>query len=305
MLCYYTHSLQHQNNENMHQPVLLNTSLKFLDIKPNGVYIDATFGRGGHSKMILEQLSLQGRLLAFDQDPDAVAYAHDNFNQPNFTIIHDNFIHYYQYLQRLNINKIDGCLLDLGVCSTQLDHDSRGFSFKKEAMLDMRMDNSKGITAAQWLKTASVKAISDVLWFYGEERFNKKIALAIDKARNKINTTLELAELVKQTIPYHEHHKHPATRTFQALRIFINDELLKLDNILSSAPAILTNSGKLVVISFHSLEDRIVKKKFKYWSEQEQYYIIAKKIRPNHDEIKNNRRSRSAIMRVLEKKYEF
>lgn len=285
----------------MHISVLLEQTIEFLNINPNGVYIDGTFGRGGHSKAILERLSLDGLLISFDQDPDAITYAKTNFTSSNFKIIHDNFINYKIYLDNMNITHVDGVLLDLGICSTQIDEDIRGFSFMKDSPLDMRMNNTIGISAAQWLNTASIKEISDVLWFYGEERFSRRIAKNIYDARGSINTTLDLAQLVKNSITYRDKHKHPATRTFQAIRIFINNELSVLDDMISSVPKILGNHGRLVVISFHSLEDRIVKTKFKSLSEQKEYSIIAKKIKPSLAEIDKNPRSRSAIMRVLER----
>ncbi len=288
----------------MHISVMLEPAIDFLNINPNGIYIDGTFGRGGHSKAILERLSANGTLIAFDQDPDAVEYAKLNFTGSNFKIIHDNFINHKIHLNNINISHVDGVLLDLGICSTQIDEDIRGFSFMREAPLDMRMNNTLGVSAAQWLKTASIQEISDVLWFYAEERFSRRIAKSIYEARGTINTTLDLAQLVKNSIPYRDKHKHPATRTFQAIRIFINDELSVLDNMMNSAPQILGNQGRLVVISFHSLEDRIVKTKFKSLSEQKEYSIIAKKIKPSLAEIDKNPRSRSAIMRVLEKNHE-
>lgn len=287
--------------QKLHLPVMLEQALQLLNINPDGIYIDGTFGRGGHSNAILNQLSAKGKLIAFDQDPDAVQYAKTNINDPRFNIFHDNFTNHQQHLKSINVNSVDGILLDLGICSTQIDEGDRGFSFMRDATLDMRMNSTTGMTAAEWLKTASAEEISEVLWFYGEEKFSRKIAQAIYNARGSLQTTFDLAELIKNTIPYRDKHKHPATRSFQAIRIFINDELNVLDNMMNLAPLMLSPKGRLVVISFHSLEDRIVKRKFQDWSNNKEYSIIAKKLKPTQSEIDRNRRSRSAIMRSLGK----
>lgn len=285
----------------LHLPVMLEQALQLLNINPDGIYVDGTFGRGGHSTALLNQLSDKGKLIAFDQDPDAVQYAKTNINDPRFHIFHDNFTNHRQHLESIAVNSVDGILLDLGICSTQIDEGDRGFSFMRNASLDMRMNSTTGMTATEWLKTASAEEISEVLWFYGEEKFSRKIAQAIYNARGSLQTTLDLADLIKNTIPYRDKHKHPATRSFQAIRIFINDELNVLDNMMNLAPLMLSPKGRLVVISFHSLEDRIVKRKFQDWSNNKEYSIIAKKLKPTQSEIDNNRRSRSAIMRSLEK----
>jgi 16S rRNA (cytosine1402-N4)-methyltransferase len=287
--------------QKLHLPVMLEQALQLLNINPDGIYIDGTFGRGGHSNAILNQLSAKGKLIAFDQDPDAVQYAKTNINDPRFNIFHDNFTNHQQHLKSIDVTSVDGILLDLGICSTQIDEGDRGFSFMRDATLDMRMNSTTGMTAADWLKTASAEEISEVLWFYGEEKFSRKIAQAIYNARGSLQTTLDLADLIKNTIPYRDKHKHPATRSFQAIRIFINDELNVLDNMMNLAPLMLSPKGRLVVISFHSLEDRIVKRKFQDWSNNKEYSIIAKKVKPTQSEMDRNRRSRSAIMRSLEK----
>ena len=288
--------------QKLHLPVMLEQALQLLNINPDGIYIDGTFGRGGHSNAILNKLSAKGKLIAFDQDPDAVQYAKTNINDSRFNIFHDNFTNHPQHLKSINVNSVDGILLDLGICSTQIDEGDRGFSFMRDATLDMRMNSTTGMTAAEWLKTASAEEISEVLWFYGEEKFSRKIAQAIYNARGSLQTTFDLAELIKNTLPYRDKHKHPATRSFQAIRIFINDELNVLDNMMNLAPLMLSPKGRLVVISFHSLEDRIVKRKFQDWAvNNKEYSIIAKKLKPTQSEIDRNRRSRSAIMRSLEK----
>lgn len=300
----------------MHYSVLLQESIELLNIKPDGIYIDGTFGRGGHSRVILEKLNADGRLIAFDKDPEAINYAKENFTDNRFKIIHASFASIKEQLLDLGINQIDGILLDLGVSSPQLDNAERGFSFRYDAPLDMRMDNSKGVTAAGWLLTASEEEMADVFWRYGEERFSRRIAKAIVREREikVFTTTTELAKLVEAQIPYRERGKNPATRVFQAIRIQVNNELGDLEQILTDAPQMLALNGRFVVISFHSLEDRLVKTAFNEFAtadklpkwamvtdEVAEFGVIAKKVRASMAEIDENSRSRSAVLRCLER----
>lgn len=300
----------------MHYSVLLNESIDLLNIKPDGCYIDGTFGRGGHSQVILAKLSSKGRLIAFDKDPEAVNYAKDIINDERFTIVHNSFATTKDYLEANNINTVDGVLLDLGVSSPQFDTPERGFSFRFDAHLDMRMNNSSGRTADEWINTADETELADVFWRYGEEKFSRRIARAIVNRRNisPLKTTTSLANLIAEQIPYKEKGQHPATRVFQAIRIYINNELGDLESILEVMPTKLALNGRMVIISFHSLEDRIVKNKFNKLAEGEKlprwvmvndkpsdYKVIAKKIKASSTEIQENSRSRSAVMRCLER----
>lgn len=302
----------------MHYPVLLKESIDLLNIKPDGIYIDGTFGRGGHSQLILNKLNSQGRLLAFDKDIEAVNYAKEQFDkEPRFSIFHDNFANIDRQLASANIDKVDGILLDLGVSSPQLDTAQRGFSFKFAADLDMRMDTTKGITAGEWLNQAPEEQIAQVLFDYGEEKQARKIAGAIVQKRliKPITTTQELAMIIVEIIPFNSNKIHPATRSFQAIRIFINQELDDLEVSLRLLPKRLKSKGRLVIISFHSLEDRLVKTHFNKLTKVEQvprwvtmvnqqlpeFNLIAKKSRASLLEVQLNPRSRSAIMRALER----
>ena len=303
-----------------HQPVLLQEVLSGLAIKPDGVYLDGTFGRGGHSAAILEQLGDKGRLLALDQDPQAVAVAEQCFaNDPRFEIVHCNFESLLEVVEARGLKqKVDGVLLDLGVSSPQLDDASRGFSFLKPGPLDMRMNPEAGQSAAEWLKTVEENELASVLWKYGEERFSRRIARAIVTARQTqdINDTLQLAELIASAVPKKEKHKHPATRSFQAIRIYLNRELEVLEEALRAAVDVLAVGGRLAVISFHSLEDRITKRFMRDISRGPQlpkdlpvmsrdvvvpFRIIGKAIMPGDEEIKSNPRARSSVLRVLER----
>ena len=303
-----------------HISVMLNACIEGLNIKPNGIYIDGTFGRGGHSQLILEKLGLDGRLIAVDKDMQAVEYAHENFNQDKrFSIYHQGLEALPDLIQKLNLTgKIDGVLLDLGVSSPQLDDPSRGFSFKQDGPLDMRMDTTQGLSAKEWLAKAKAEEIAQVLRDLGEERFAKRIAGAIVRAREEkeIATTAELAEIVRKANPKWEKHKDPATRSFQAIRIFINQELSELEHLLSQITSMLNKNGRLVVLSFHSLEDRIIKRFLKRQSQGEPLprglpvkeemlnktmKVIGKAIKPSQEEVKNNVRARSAVLRIGEK----
>jgi 16S rRNA (cytosine1402-N4)-methyltransferase len=271
-------------------------------------YVDATFGRGGHSGLILSRLKPQGRLIAFDKDPDAVAHA-VSISDPRFSIRHEGFRH----LGELPGASVAGVLMDLGVSSPQIDTPERGFSFRFDGPLDMRMDTTRGMSVAQWLATAEVKEIAEVIRDYGEERFAGSIAKAIvarRQERGPISTTTELAQLVADTVKTRESGQNPATRTFQALRIFINAELEELQQALEASLDVLQPGGRLVVISFHSLEDRIVKQ-FIAQHSREVYDRRAPfappqimklkaldRVKPGAAEVAGNPRSRSAIMRV-------
>ena len=295
----------------LHFPVLLEESIDFLVNNVDGNYIDCTFGRGGHSKLILSKLSNKGSLSSFDKDQDAFMFG-SNIKKNNFKIFHDSFKNIDKYF---DVNSIDGILYDLGTCSTHLDEAKRGFSFNKKGPLDMRFNINEGIPVFEWLKNAKKDEISEILYKYGDEKYANLIANAIDKARNKniISTTIELSNIIKNVYPQKNNKIHPATKSFQALRIFINDELNEFRKSLEMAQKIIKKNGFIVTIAFHSLEDNIVKNFFKGSVqsfpkdipindiEKKEFKCIAKKIRPSDIEIKNNKRSRSAIMRVFQK----
>jgi len=303
---------------NHHDSVLLNESLNSLNIKSNGIYIDATIGRCGHTRGILERLGKSGRVIGLDQDIDAIEYAKMNFTDPRLSLIHSNFSKLNVQLEKLKlIGKVDGILMDLGISSPQIDNAERGFSFNKDGVLDMRMDQSKKLTAAIWLKESSETEIANTLYRYGEEKRSRIIASRIKEyQKNKdIKSTLELAELIK-TVVKPGKNKHPATRSFQAIRIAINDELKMLSEALNQTLDALAKNGRLAVITFHSIEDRIVKQFIHKHSRPKQLPkglpIISDelnqctlkdlgKVKPTNEEIITNRRSRSAILRVVEK----
>ncbi len=281
------------------------------DAQANGVYVDATFGRGGHSRLILSRLSPVGRLIAFDRDPDAVAAA-NAIDDERFSIVHAAF----SQISELPGNSADGLLLDLGISSPQIDNPERGFSFRFEGPLDMRMDTTRGESVAQWLETADINQIAEVIRDYGEERFAGAIAKAIvarRQERGPISTTSELAQLVADTVKTREPGQNPATRTFQAFRIFINAELEELQQALEASLNVLKPGGRLVVISFHSLEDRIVKQ-FIAKHARDEYdrrnpfappkvmkLKALDRIKPSAEEVAGNTRARSAIMRVAQR----
>ena len=304
---------------NAHLPVMLDETLTALAICPGGIYIDGTFGRGGHSQRILDALGDNGRLLAFDKDAAAIAVARERFGgDPRFEIVHGSFADVAAaVIERGLARRVDGLLLDLGVSSPQLDDPARGFSFQQDGPLDMRMDRSQGQSAAQWLAAADEADIAEVLRDYGEERFARRIARAIvrQRALQPVETTRELAELVAQACPVKERHKHPATRTFQAIRIFINRELDDLQACLGSVLDVLAKGARLVVISFHSLEDRIVKRCMRdaargprlpkglpvtHAETQGRVRVLGRSQRASEAEIQINPRARSAVMRVAE-----
>jgi len=244
----------------MHQSVLYEEALQGLRIHSNGVYIDCTFGRGGHSGGILQQLSKSGRLLALDRDPDAIESdeARQMLADPRFSLHHACFTELASIVEQQNyVGRIDGILMDLGVSSPQLDNAERGFSFLRDGPLDMRMDISQGLTAAQYLAQVAEQDLINILFEYGEERFARRIARAIVQQRQQqpLQTTLQLAKLIENSVPFRDKHKHPATRTFQAIRIEINQELEQVKNALQQAVKVLAPGGRLVVIAFHFLED--------------------------------------------------
>ncbi len=302
----------------LHITVLLEEAVEALAIKPDGVYVDGTFGRGGHSRAVLARLGPNGKLIAFDRDPVAVA-AGEALKDPRFELVHAPFSDFAEALAERGVVHVDGVLLDLGVSSPQLDEAERGMSFRFDAPLDMRMDTSRGMTAAEWLADAPVADITRVLREYGEERFAYEIAKALVAARTGglVATTGQLAALVEKTVWTREPGQHPATRTFQALRIFVNQELEELSLVLPQVVAALAAGGRLVVISFHSLEDRIVKRFMRDASRPPQLparlpvraadmpkpklALVGKTVRPSDEEVSANPRSRSAVMRVAER----
>ncbi|MES2561369.1 MAG: 16S rRNA (cytosine(1402)-N(4))-methyltransferase RsmH [Pseudomonadota bacterium] len=301
-----------------HIGVLLHEAVESLALRQTGVYVDCTFGRGGHSRLILARLGPTGRLVALDRDPQAVTAARD-INDARFTIVHGAFGALTELLVGVGITRVHGILLDLGLSSPQIDQGARGFSFRHDAPLDMRMDTSTGTTAAQWLATATESEIREVIRDYGEERFAKQIAAAIvaARARSALGTTRELASLVAEAVPTREPRQDPATRTFQAIRIRINQELEELTLALPQCVDLLEPGGRLVVISFHSLEDRIVKRFLREHSRPDtmparlavrardlpepRLRVIGKARRASAAEVAANARARSAIMRVAER----
>ncbi len=305
-------------NKNHHNSVMFSESINGLDIRPNGIYVDTTFGRGGHTQGILEQLGDSGQLIAFDRDIDAVEFAKLNFNDPRLIVIHSSFSRLNNELERLDLmGKIDGILMDLGVSSPQLDQAERGFSFNKDGALDMRMDQTQSLTAAQWLKESSEIEIADAIYLYGEEKRSRIIAATIKKYQksNEIKTTLDLANLISSVVRSGK-NKHPATRSFQAIRIVINDELKQLSEALEQTIKVLAVNGRLSVITFHSIEDRIVKQFIRKYSRPKEApkglpirtnkgnqcsLKDLGKIKPSEQEIRTNRRSRSAILRLAQK----
>jgi 16S rRNA (cytosine1402-N4)-methyltransferase len=303
-----------------HHSVLLRPAVEALKVDPAGIYLDGTFGRGGHSRMILAELGDKGRLIAIDRDPQAVTYGRARFaGDSRFSIVHGSFAMLAEVAQQSGVmGEVDGILLDLGVSSPQLDQAERGFSFSKSGPLDMRMDPTRGESAAQWLAKAEVDEIAAVLKEYGEERHAKRIARAIAAARAQapITTTDRLVEVIRQASPGREQGKHPATRSFQAIRIHINDELDAIRACLAQVLDVLAPGGRLAVISFHSLEDRIVKRFMRDQSKGDPFppgvpvredqlrprlRRVGGAIRPDADEVAANPRARSAVLRVAER----
>ena len=304
--------------ESAHVPVLAQEAVAALAIQSGGIYVDATFGRGGHSRLILEQLGPQGRLIALDRDPDAIR-AGAALQDKRMTLVQSAFSRLDGVLGELGLTQVNGILLDIGVSSPQLDDASRGFSFRFDAPLDMRMDPGSGLSAADWLATASEGEICEVIRDYGEERFAKSIARAIVAARQGevLSTTSQLANLIAATIKRREPGQHPATRSFQAIRIYINRELEELSKVLPQCVESLESAGRLAVISFHSLEDRIVKRFMREEAQGEQaparlpitadmlkpgrLKLVGRAQRASDAEVAVNPRARSAVLRVAEK----
>ena len=295
----------------LHVPVLLEESLDFLLHDLSGAYLDLTFGRGSHSQEILNRISPQGSLHAVDRDQEAVLYGKDKIKDSRFSIYRSKNSEINSLIPQ---QKFDGILLDLGTCSTHLDNPIRGFSFQSDGPLDMRMDISSGFSAAEWLNSAPEKEISDILYEYGDEKASRKIAKAIVKYRaiNSLETTIELTKVI-ETVLKRTSKTHPATKSFQAIRIHVNNELYYLKKALSKLHDVLKVGGVVVIISFHSLEDRIVKNFFKPEIKElpkdipinafvkQTYRCIKKKLKPSSNEITVNPRSRSAVMRVFSK----
>ena len=305
----------------IHTTVLLDEAVNGLNIKSDGIYIDGTFGRGGHSRLILSQLGENGRLYAIDRDPQAIAAAAE-ITDPRFTIIHGPFSALADYMEERGLSgKVDGILLDLGVSSPQLDDAERGFSFMRDGPLDMRMDPTRGLSAAEWLLQAEENDIAFVLKTFGEERFAKRIARAIVERNREqpMTRTKELADVIYAATPVKDKFKHPATRSFQAIRIWVNSELEEIEKALKGALTTLTPGGRLSIISFHSLEDRIVKRFMREQSRgpqvphglpmtEEQLSKLGGrqlkalgKMMPGEAEVEQNPRARSSVLRIAER----
>ncbi|WP_339057509.1 16S rRNA (cytosine(1402)-N(4))-methyltransferase RsmH [Candidatus Regiella endosymbiont of Tuberolachnus salignus] len=304
-----------------HESVLLEQAVHCLNLRDDGIYVDGTFGRGGHSRLILSRLGQKGHLIAIDRDPQAVEVA-KSITDPRFSIIHGPFSELARYAQEGDlIGRIDGVLFDLGVSSPQLDNPQRGFSFMRDGPLDMRMDPSRGLSAAQWLMKASADEIAWVLKTFGEERFAKRLARAIVERNQQqpMSRTKELADLIVNILPMREKHKHPATRSFQAIRIYINSELEEITRALEASLSVLAPKGRISVISFHSLEDRIVKNFIRQQSRgsqipagmpltETQLRLMGSanlktmgKMMPSAEEVAENPRARSAVLRFAER----
>ena len=302
-----------------HSPVLLEAAVDSLQVRQDGIYVDCTFGRGGHSREILARLGRRGRLIALDRDPAAIA-VHGGIDDERLQLAHERFSRLREVLRARGVTQVNGILLDLGVSSPQLDDAQRGFSFRFDAPLDMRMDPSRGATAAQWLADADERELREVIRNYGEERFAKQIAGSIvaARARGAVATTRELAGIVAKVVRKGAARQDPATRTFQALRIHVNQELEELTRVLPQCVAALAPAGRLVAISFHSLEDRIVKRFLREHSQPPQLpkrlplraaelpvpplRLVGRARRPTADEVAANPRARSAVMRVAERR---
>jgi 16S rRNA (cytosine1402-N4)-methyltransferase len=302
----------------VHATVLLNEAVDALQVKPDGIYVDGTFGRGGHSRLILSLLGANGKLIAFDKDPMAITSG-QAIQDVRLQMVHSGFEHLGRVLSESGIAKVDGVLLDLGVSSPQLDDEQRGFSFRFDAPLDMRMDTSRGQTAAEWLATVDEVELAEVIRDYGEERFARQVARTIVAARQEraILTTKQLSDVVALAVRTREPGKNPATRTFQAIRIHINRELDELKSVLPQCVDVLKTGGRMSVISFHSLEDRMVKQFMRDMAQgdklpksvpiraadvpQGKLRLVGKPVYASAEELKANPRARSAVLRVAEK----
>ena len=307
-------------NEYTHKPVFLNEVLDALAIRPDGCYVDCTFGRGGHSRAIMQRLGSRGRLFAFDKDPEAIRVAQKDFaGNKCFTCFHGSFTRLAEVIGQMGLlGTIDGLLFDLGVSSPQLDDAARGFSFLKDGLLDMRMNPNQGCSAAEWINQASQAELTSVLRHYGEERYAGRIARTIvaSRAERAITSTRELSELIKAAVPTVETGKHPATRSFQAIRIHVNNELEELKAALAQVTGVLCEGGRLAVISFHSGEDRIVKRFIRQQARVDPYpsYLpvsgneikprmqaVGRPLKSGEEANQANPRGRSAVLRIAEK----
>ena len=305
-----------------HAPVMHDEIMRHLNIEPDGIYVDGTYGRGGHAKSILSQLGKNGRLIVMDKDPEAIKAARESLgDDARVTIFHDDYANMSEALSAVELKQqVDGVLLDLGVSSPQLDDATRGFSFQKNGPLDMRMNPMQGESAAHWLRRAEEKEISRVLWELGEERYARRIARKIVEVRETqdIEDTATLSALISACVPSNKNKKHPATRSFQAIRIHINRELAHISLLLDSIFDILKIGGRLLVISFHSLEDRLIKRFFRLHSTRPKLprglpvrdsellstirlNVIGKAIKAGAVELSLNPRARSAVLRVAER----
>lgn len=291
-----------------HTPVLLNEVIEFLSVLPSGIYVDATLGGGGHSEAILEATGPDSRVIGFDRDKSAIDESAERLKRfgKRFQTVNANFSSIGNKLEMIGINSVDGILADLGVSSHQLDEAGRGFSFKQSAPLDMRMGKDQGLTAYDLVNETEETELANLIFEFGEERLSRRIASAIVHSRKSapIETTAQLADIVSGAFPTAARRGriHPATRTFQALRIVVNDELGELKTFLADAPALLNSGGRVLVISYHSLEDRMVKQTFVGLGKTDAFNRITKKtVKASEEEIKNNRRARSAHLRVLER----
>lgn len=309
------------SQEFAHLSVLLEETIDGLNIKPNGIYIDGTFGRGGHSRQVLNRLGKDGRLIAIDRDPQAIEASKQFAHDERFQIVHGGFGQLGKYVEELGLTgKIDGILLDLGVSSPQLDDAERGFSFLRDGPLDMRMDNSQGETAAQWLARAEIEDMAWVFKTYGEERNSRHIArcIAADREATPFLRTKDLADLIARISKSKERNKHPATRVFQAIRIYINSELEQIDQALEGGLKVLAPQGRFSIISFHSLEDRMVKRFIRRHSKAAEVphglpvteeelnktrtlKPVGKAMKPSSEELEMNNRARSSVLRVAER----
>lgn len=308
------------SNKTEHKPVMLNQVLDGLNIRRKGIYVDCTYGRGGHSAAILEQLDAEGRLFVFDRDPQAFKHAEQLFrNDPRVVAIHGAFSLLTEKLGGFHVlGEVDGLLFDLGVSSPQLDDGNYGFSFLRDGDLDMRMDPAVGISATEWINNAGLKEIESVLRKYGEERYSRRIARAVIETRDHepVTRTRQLAGIIASAVPTRERNKDPATRSFLAVRIFINNEIGELEAVLKQVNEVLRPGGRLVVISFHSLEDRVVKRFMQHEARGNRYpdeipvteaemsptlKLVGKAIKPSEEEIRLNPRARSAVLRIGEK----
>lgn len=311
--------MQEVNAQYKHETVLLEEAVEAV-FAGEGVYVDGTFGRGGHSRLLLSKLGAHSTLIVIDKDPLAIAEAKRMAAEDDrVVVVQSGFAHLKEIIEQKNsLGQVRGVLLDLGVSSPQLDDASRGFSFISDGPLDMRMNPAEGVSAAQWLATVRESELADVLFRYGDERFSRRIAKGIVMARQEqpIDTTLQLAEIIKASHPKWDHKKHPATKSFQAIRIFLNGELKELEQALGDAVSVLGVGGRLAVISFHSLEDRLVKQFMRLQSKgpelppglpvrdvdiQKNMTVVGKPIKASKEELARNVRSRSATLRVAEK----